>query len=248
MGKGETMKTLSGILSIVALGLAAPVAAQEVTLDLPYLNVYSNHGNGGSAPSAWFNNADPALAARLTGTFDLPNGMAVRGSYFSFDADVTGADRLSVRSGGAEALIDAFGDSGISFFAGIRAAQVDYSDEGAATVFGEFSGVGPTVGAEFSTDFGNGLSFDASGRFSLYYGQTDLLPSGSTSSNTFTPSAEVRIGMAYDVSLGSVNMNLGGGFEFQSFTGLSLNGVSAIDPEDVDIGLAGPYLSATFRF
>lgn len=243
------MKTLSGILTIAAIGLTAPVAAQEVTLDLPYLNVYSNHGNGGSAgSSAWFNNADPALAARISGTFALSSGMTVRASYFSFDADVTGADRLSVRTGGAEAVIDAFGDSGISLFAGIRAAQIEYSDEGSASTFGEFDGVGPTIGAEFSSDFGNGLSFDASGRFSLYYGQTDLLPAGVTSSNTFAPSAEVRIGMAYDVSLGSVNMNLGGGFEFQNFTGLSVNGVSAIDPEDVDIGLAGPYLSATFRF
>lgn len=243
------MKLLGSFVAVSAIALASAGAAQEVSLDLPYLNVFANHGNGGTGgASAWFDSADPALAARLTGSFDLSGGMAVRASYFTFDADVTGTDRLSVRSGGVEGVFDILGDSGFSVFAGVRLASVEYSDERFTTTFGEFNGAGPTMGAEYSAELGNGLSFDAMGRFSLLYGSTDLLPAGVTSQNTFAPNAELRLGMSYDVALGGMALNVGGGFEFQSYTGLSVNGISAIDPEDVDIGLAGPYLSATLRF
>ena len=134
-------------------------------------------------------------------------------------------------------------------FAGLRAARLDWSDENGGDGFG-YEGFGPTLGMSVENDFGNGLSFVVTGRYSALFGTTTETASpGDSADGVMVPAIDFQLGLEYARDLGDGRgFTVGGGLESQTYLSLSGNVDNDIDPEDVDLTAAGIYLRGTFEF
>ena len=109
--------------------------------------------------------------------------------------------------------------------------------------------MGPTLRAEVFTDFGNNLSFFASGRYSAVLGETVFSTNGLTTSGIFASSIDLQLGLGYERAFNNGStLNISGGVETNSYFGLSVNPGGNIDPEEIDITAAGLFLRVGLDF
>ena len=132
-------------------------------------------------------------------------------------------------------------------FGGVRGGQIDYvSFAGGGRA--SFNGVGMTAGAEARRSITDGLSLVAAARQTFLYGNNSNAAFGVTLDNTMVPITELRLGVDYTMWFeNGMNAVLGVGYEHQQYQSLSVRGFT-IDPEDVDVALAGPVVSLMVRF
>ncbi|MCB6178074.1 hypothetical protein LHP98_08015 [Rhodobacter sp. Har01] len=248
------MKTLihaTGLLTGLVLATSASAEGLTFGLEIPSLTLYANHGAGEVAGgNAWFEDVGSAASYRLIAAYDFSGGLAVRGRLFGFEGNFDDPEDLfEVRTLDLETVMNTdLGGLDLDVFAGLRSASIDWSDEDQGDGFG-FDGLGPTLGFEVSHQFGNGFGMVVGGRYSAMFGDTTELASDDTADNVVVPSVDLRIGLDYarDLARGGT-MTFGIGVESTSFFSLSGNVDNDIDPEDIDVTLAGPYLSLGFSF
>lgn len=232
---------------------ATSASAEGLTfgLEVPSLTVYADHGAGGlNGGNAWFGDGGSAAAFRLTAGYDFNDTFGLRGRLFRFDGDFETASNLfEARTIDVEAVMNTdLGGLDLDAFAGLRSANIDWSDEGGGSGFG-FQGIGPTLGLELSHSFGNGFGLVAGARYSAMLGETTELTSDDSADNTVVSSVDLRIGLDYAREMANGGaMTFGLGVESTSFLSLSGNVDNDIDPEDVSVTLAGPYLRLGFSF
>ncbi|MCU0827920.1 MAG: Lpg1974 family pore-forming outer membrane protein [Tabrizicola sp.] len=203
--------------------------------------------NGGNA---WFSDDGSAAAFRLTAAYDLSETFGLRARLFRFDGDFETATNLfEARTIDVEAVMSTDqGGLGLDAFAGLRSASVDWSDENGGSGFG-FQGIGPTIGLELNHSFGNGFGLVAGARYSAMLGETTELVNDDAADNTVVSSVDLRIGVDYAREMANGGaLTFGLGIEGTSFLSLSGNVDNYIDPEDVNVTLAGPYLRVAMSF
>lgn len=249
------MRTLIATTALVSgLFAAASASAEGLSfgLEIPRLSVFADHGAGEvTGGNAWFADNGSATAFRLTTGYDFSETLGVRARLFKFDGDFSADpdDLFEARTIDVEAVMYTdLGGLDLDVFAGLRSASVDWSDEDGGSGYG-FDGVGPTLGLAVSHGFGNGLGLVFGGRYSAMLGETSELTNDDTADNTVVSSVDLRIGVDYAREMANGgSMTFGLGVESTSFLSLSGNVDSDIDPEDVSVTLAGPYLRLGFSF
>lgn len=221
-----------------------PSGHWSATFELPLLSLYANHGAGGGG-GRWFDDFDTQAGIRVQAGYENANGLGLRGRFFSFDSDGGAADEyFDVR------MYDIEGTSALKLrhwdflaFGGIRWGSVDFTDEN-ATGARDFDGVGFTLGGQARRSISSRLGFYAGARYSALYGK--MSAPGNFLDNSVVPVTEMRLGVDYSRNLGRrIQMVAAVGFEHQLYSSLSAQ--PSIDPEDVDVALAGPVFSLTFR-
>jgi hypothetical protein len=225
----------------------------ELGFEVPFLTLNANHASGDSATggNAWFNDEpDPDTSYRVIGSLISPDGLGLRGRYFHFDAeDSEGNDHFSTSlyDGELTARLDLEKWSFLGF-GGVRGGHVRWSDEDENNGY-KFHGVGVTAGLEARRHLGNGLALLGAARHSLMFGSIDELNTDDSVDNVSVPVTDLRVGIEWQKRL-SNNMivNLGAGYEATLFSSLSGNIDSDIDPEDIDVTLAGPYVALKVGF
>lgn len=244
-------KATTILLTSLLAGTSASAEGLSFGLEIPSLSVYADHGagevNGGNA---WFGDNGSAAAFRLTAAYDVSDTLSIRGRLFRFDGDFTSAtDLFEARTFDLEAVMNTdLGGLDLEAFAGLRSASVDWSDEDGASGYG-FQGIGPTLGLELGHSFGNGFGLVAGARYSAMFGDTTELVDDDTADNVVVSSVDLRIGLDYAREMANGGaMTFGLGVESTSFLSLSGNVDNDIDPEDVSVTLAGPYLRLGFSF
>ncbi|QDS92426.1 hypothetical protein FF011L_11690 [Roseimaritima multifibrata] len=214
----------------------------SATFELPLLSLYANHGAGGGG-GRWFDDFDTQAGFRLQAGYEGAHGLGLRGRFFKYDTDggapneyfdvrmydIEGTSRLKLHNWN-------FLGSG-----GIRWGSIDFTDENASGAR-SLDGVGFTLNGEARRSISNRLGFYAGARYSALYGKMNA-PANSID-NSVVPITEMRLGLDYSRNLGrGVKMVAAVGFEHQQYSSLSV--VPGIDPEDVDVALAGPVFSLT---
>ncbi|MDM7933037.1 Lpg1974 family pore-forming outer membrane protein [Tabrizicola sp.] len=247
----KTLLTTTGMLSGLLLATSASAEGLSFGLEIPILTIYADHGAGEiDGGNAWFDEDGSANAFRITAAYDISESFGVRGRVFKFDGEFDDPDdQFDARTIDVEAVMNTdLGGLDLDVFAGLRSGSVDWSDEDGSTGYG-FDGVGPTIGLQVTHSFGNGLGMIVGGRYSAMLGDTTELTSDDTADNVVVSSVDLRIGLDYARDLASGgSMTFGVGVESTSFLSLSGNVDNDIDPEDVSVTLAGPYLSLGFTF
>lgn len=226
---------------------SAPCSTYSITAEMPLLSVFANHGSGGSVAS-WFNDFDTNPALRLTAAYQSTGILGVRGRFFTYDASgsATPVDRFDVRFYDLEATTG-LNVGGWEFlgFGGVRWGSIEYSNR-VGNFFEDFDGFGMTCGADIRRNVGLGFALVGGARQSFLYGDSTASNNNQTLSNVIIPVTELRLGADYTTELrGGSKLIAGVGFEHQQFSSLSVRN-SAIDPEDVDVALAGPAFSLTW--
>ena len=249
--KVKTLAQTTGLLAGLLLATSVSAEGLSFGVEIPVMTLYADHGAGRvDGGNAWFDDDGAATAFRFIAAYDFSESFGMRGRVFNFDGEFADPDDLfEVRTVDLEAVMNTnLGELDLDVSAGLRSASVDWSDENGGDPFG-FDGVGPTLGLQISHDFGNGFGMVVGGRYSAILGDTNETGTASTSDNTVVSSVDLRIGVDYarDMANGGA-MTFGMGVESTSFLSLSGNVDNEIDPEDVSVTLAGPYLSLGFTF
>ncbi|QEG42575.1 Lpg1974 family pore-forming outer membrane protein [Roseimaritima ulvae] len=216
------------------------------TAELPLLSLYANHGAGGSPTFAsWFEDFDTQAALRLEAGYENAHGVGLRGRFFMFDTDGGAPNEyFDVR------MYDLEATSGLKLrkwdfegFGGVRWGSVDFSDEN-GSLGRDFDGFGLTLGAKARRCLTQRLGLNAGVRYSALYGKNET--NGIQLDNVIVPVTELRLGVDYKRMLTRrVEMTAEVGYEHQLYSSLSV--APGIDPEDVDVALAGPVFSITLR-
>lgn len=234
--------------------LQRPQGVFTLGAELPLLSLYANHGAGTSTYS-WFDdfNVEPAL--RVNAAYQTTGILGFRGRFFDFGAtgdrdpkeyvdiqtyDLDATTRLNLK--GWDILA----------FGGLRWGSVGYSKHSWGTYYDyNFDGFGFSMGADVHRNIGYGFAFYGGVRQSMLYGESSGSSNFSpiaTMNGVVVPVTELRIGTEYThVLTGGSKLTLGAGFEHQQFSSLSSRSNGSIDPEDVDIALAGPVFSLTWQ-
>lgn len=241
----------TGLLTGLLLATTASAEGLSFSVDIPALTVFANHGAGElTGGNAWFDTKGSAVAYRLTAEYDFSETFGVRARAFSFGGEFDDpTDIFKARTFDFEAVLRPdLGGLDLQAFAGLRVGSVDWSDEEGGSGYG-FSGVGPTLGLQIGQTFGNGFGLVFGGRYSALLGDTTETLNDDTAENTVVPTIDLRLGIDYkkDMANGGT-MTFGAGLESISFLSLSGNVDSDIDPEDVSVTLAGPYIRLGFTF
>ncbi|WP_341368133.1 Lpg1974 family pore-forming outer membrane protein [Yoonia sp. BS5-3] len=241
----------AGVFAGLVGGTALHAQGVELGIEMPYLSVFANHGAGEiDGGNAFFDDPNSAAAFRITGEYGFANGVGVRSTYFEFEGDFeTEGDIFDTASFDVEAIFEQqLGSASLEFFGGLRAAELEWSDENQDIGF-EFAGVGPTFGTEFSQSFGQNFGFSMSGRYSALFGQIEALADDGIADNVMVPTFDLRMGMDYSYALSNSGaIDVGFGIESRTHLSLSGNVDDEIDPEDVDVTIAGPYFQAAYKF
>lgn len=224
----------------------------SVGVQVPMLSMTANHGAGGGLGGAnLFSEFETQAAYRLLAAYESPSGLGVRGRYFSYESGlpVTGApDFFALESGELE-LSTAFSAGGwdLTGSAGVAMADIDWATRFLPGLPFHFEGTGFTVALDAERELGGGFGLVAGARQTMLYGETT--PSiGAAVDGVFVPMSELRAGSSYSWSFprgNSASVEIG--YESQTIHALSIR-TAAIDPEDVDVSLAGPYFSFKFEF
>jgi hypothetical protein len=226
----------------------------EGGLELTLLNVYANHGagerNGGNS---WFDvDPDTRASLRYWVGWRGEGGLGVRARYFSYysqmgDAGVDLPDFFDARLFDLEATaLLSFCKWDIDVFGGFRYGDLRWSDENGAPGY-NFSGAGPTLGANVRRELIGNLGLVGGIRTSFLMGQTTELTLLDESLHTTCNMTEARLGVDWRREMGRGTLVIGAAWEQQLYTGLSGNVDNDIDPEDIDITLAGPVFWVSFQ-
>jgi hypothetical protein len=227
----------------------APVrrSACSLTAEMPLLSVYANHGSGAGGNN-WFNDFDTSPALRLAAAYQSSGILGVRGRFFTYDTSGNAApnDRFDVRLYDLEATTGLnVGGWNILGFGGVRWGSINFSRQNTGLVQ-DFDGFGMTCGADVRRNVGHGFALVGGFRQSFLYGDSNSNFGGPPLSNGVVPITEFRLGTDYTTTLrGGSKLIAGVGFEHQQYSSLSVRN-AMIDPEDVDVALAGPVFSLTW--
>ncbi|WP_153556174.1 Lpg1974 family pore-forming outer membrane protein [Roseimaritima sediminicola] len=216
------------------------------TMELPLLSLYANHGAGGAtAFGSWFEDFDTQAALRVEAGYENAYGVGLRGRFFTFDTDggapneyfdvrlydIEATSALKLRNWDFEA------------FGGVRWGSIDFSDEN-GSLGRDFDGFGLTMGGQARRCLTQRLGLNAGVRYSALYGKNEAGPF--QLDNVIVPITELRLGVDYTRMLRrGVELIAEVGYEHQMYSSLSV--APNIDPEDVDVALAGPVFSITLR-
>jgi hypothetical protein len=213
-------------------------------LEIPLFQVFANHGagetNGGNG---WFDgDNDTTGAARMWIGYENACGAGFRAGYFNFESNFDDVDEFfDVELADIERQVSLdVKNYNVDLFGGVRWGSMDWSREDGGPGF-NFEGTGITLGAEVSRPFWRCLSMFAGVRQSFLYGETRELSNDDTAENVAVPITELRVGTEICRQLRSgSSLILRFAWENQTYYSLSGNVDNDIDPEDVDISLAGP--------
>lgn len=216
--------------------------------ELPLLTAYANHG---VATNNWFNDLDSTAAIRATATFDTAGILGFRGRYFHYDANSDSVPRETLQLD----LYDIEATTGLDIAdwnlvgaAGLRWGSIDFSS-GFGRPTEKFDGLGLTMGLDVRRSIAKGVAFYGGVRQSMLYGES--VSTGAfigKLDNVVVPITELRLGADYTRILRSGSRIVAGiGYEHQQLSSLSVRNVG-IDPEDVDIALAGPVFSLSWMY
>lgn len=217
----------------------------EGGLELLYLDVYANHGGEQTASgSAWFDGFDFTVASRFWFGYQGSNGLGVRARYYNFDGDSVVANQfvdlqmydLEMTAKHQACNFD------FLFIGGLRGGEIDWSDEDGAPGYG-FDGIGPTLGLQASRPLVRSLAAVAGVRYSALFGNISELGKSDQADDSVIHLAEVQLGVEWRRGLFVARAM----YEYQWYSGLSGNVDDDIDPEDIDITLAGPVFTVGFE-
>lgn len=241
MGGDEGDKLTSGDCSGYGSGL-------EGGLGLLYLDVYANHGGERTANGySWFDGFDFTVAGRYWFGYQGPNGLGVRARYYNFDGDSVAANQfvdLQMYDLEMTAKHEAC-NFDFLFIAGVRGGEIDWSREdfgGYPEAYG-FDGIGPTLGLQASRPLFGSLSAVAGVRYSALFGNTKRLDIDYQADDTVLHITEVQLGVEWRRGMFVARAM----YEYQWYNGLSNIIAYDIDPEDIDITLAGPVFTVGFE-
>ncbi|WP_145343838.1 Lpg1974 family pore-forming outer membrane protein [Rosistilla ulvae] len=243
---------LVGYESVGAIGSQLqkfrPRGVFSVGAELPLLSTYANHGLNASS-STWSDGYDTEAALRVTAAYKTTGIMGFRFRFFDFDAtnNSTPPSSFGVQTYDLEATTDLkLGEWKIQGFGGLRWGSIDFSKSRYGLEYNDFDGFGFTLGADVRRHVAHGFSLVAGFRQSMLYGET-VNSNGNRLDNVVVPVTELRLGAEYaHVFAGGNKLIAGVGYEHQQFS--SLSGLAgSIDPEDVDLALAGPVFSLTWQ-
>lgn len=165
--------------------------------------------------------------------------------------------------------VDAGMNKNIRFYGGLQYAQIRSERDarfntlapGSTSVFTDyhvnvarkFSGVGPSIGTDFSYDLGNGFSFTANAASALLYGTSKnymtttiaaapgvVIASSAASNKMIVPEVEAKLGAAYSHNMAQGVLTIEGGYQAMNYFNALVvmnNGLT-----NSDFGLQGPYL------
>lgn len=223
-----------------------PSGHWSATFELPLLSLYANHGAGGASTFAsWFEDFDTQAALRVEAGYENAHGLGLRGRFFMFDTDGGAPNEyFDLR------LYDLEATSGLKLrnwnfegFGGLRWGSIDFSDEN-GDVGRDFDGMGVTLGAKARRCLTSRLGLNAGFRYSALYGTSE--GDGFQLDNVIVPITELRLGVDYTRKLSrGIELTAEVGYEHQMYSSLSV--APDIDPEDVDVALAGPVFSLTIK-
>lgn len=223
-------------------------AAWEGGFDVMFFTVYANHGVGGTG-SDFFEDFDTTFDVRPWVGVRRADGLGVHFRYFDFDGQSTVADEFvdiklfDVEASGVLEVCD----WQFTAIAGTRYAEIGWSDENANDGF-EFRGIGMLLGGEVRRLLQNNLSVVGKARYSALFGEVQEVADPSdamTGVAVHGLQTALMVEWSRCTQLGLVT--IGAGWEQQLYASLSGNVDSDIDPEDVDITLAGPVLSVSVQ-
>ena len=226
-----------------------PRGVFSVGAELPLLSTYANHGLNPSS-STWSDGYDTEAALRVTAAYQTTGIMGFRFRFFDFEAtnNSTPQSSFGVQTYDLEATTDLkLGEWKIQGFGGLRWGSIDFSkSRWGGFENNEFDGFGFTLGADVRRHVAHGFSLVAGFRQSMLYGETQS-STGNRLDNVVVPVTELRLGAEYaHVFAGGNKLIAGVGYEHQQFSSLS-SLAGSIDPEDVDLALAGPVFSLTWQ-
>lgn len=163
--------------------------------------------------------------------------------------------------------VDVGMNKNMRFYGGLQYAQIRSElDNRYSTVTlniaRKFSGLGPTVGTDFSYDLGNGFSFTANAAGALLYGTSKnyatatssvlsgaVIASTAAASKMVVPEVEAKLGVAYAHNMAQGVLTIEGGYQAMNyFNALTVYSspnqltVSTAGYTNSDFGLQGPYL------
>jgi len=218
--------------------------------ELTLFDVYANHGVGGTGAD-WFEEFDMEVDGRFWVGYQGANGFGVLGRYWQHDVDNPDGlnEYFSVRLYDVEATFDVrFCRWDFLAAAGVRWGDIAWSDENGSPGYG-FDGVGPTLAVRARRQMIGNIYVVGGVRYSALFGETTEVASPDDYANGIAVHAlEARLGVEWrrDLAIGG-SLVLGALWEHQLYSSLSGNVDSDIDPEDVDITLAGPVFSIAFE-
>lgn len=219
------------------------------------LSLNANHGAGagpGGAGPSYYDGFDTQATYRLVAAYESASGLGVRGRYFTYHSgapDTGNAEVFNVDSGEID-LTTGFSAGNWDFtgFAGVAMADIDWTEDQAGPRQ-NFEGTGFTVGIDAERELSRGFGLVAGARQTMLYGDTIEVGTTSRAGGVLVQVSELRAGASYSRVLPRGNKaTMEVGFESQIFHGLSVDATGSIDPEDVDVSLAGPYFSLMFEF
>jgi len=220
----------------------------EGGLDLLFLDVYANHGGEKTANGlSWFDGFDFTAAGRFWFGYQGANGLGVRARYYNFDGDSVAANQfvdLQMYDVEMTAKHEAC-NFDFLFIGGVRGGEIDWSlgnIYGSKSPYG-FDGIGPTLGLQASRPLFRSLAAVAGVRYSALFGNTSRLDSADQADDTVLHITEVQLGVEWRRGMFVARAM----YEYQWYNGLSSVVGDEIDPEDVDITLAGPVFTVGFE-
>lgn len=222
----------------------------EGGLEVTLLNLYANHGAGEANGGNGFFDVEPDTQANLRYWvgYRAQGGLGLRARYWSYDSRMDDANFFDVRLLDLEATaLVSVGKWDINGFAGVRWGDLQWSDENGAPGY-HFDGIGPTLGVDVRRCLFGNVSLIAGVRGSVLYGDENEIGNDDTALNTSYYITEFRLGADYRRQMRNGGyLTLGGAWENQLYSSLSGNVDEDIDPEDVDITLAGPVFWISFE-
>lgn len=220
----------------------------EGGLELLYLDVYANHGGEQTANGlSWFDGFDFTAAGRFWFGYQGANGLGFRARYYNFDGDSVVANQfvdLQMYDLEMTAKHEAC-NFDFLFLGGVRGGEIDWSRPTWTYYPGNygFDGIGPTLGLQASRPLFRSLAAVAGVRYSALFGNTVKLDSPLQADDAVLHVTEVQLGVEWRRGMFVARVL----YEYQWYDGLSTMGDYDIDPEDVDITLAGPVFTVGFE-
>ena len=159
---------------------------------------------------------------------------------YSDHADSSGAVEMFDMEGSA--VLDVY-DWELTGIAGFRYGKIMWSDENGSPGL-SFEGVGMTLGGEVRRMLRPSLAIVGRCRYSALYGEIkEVVETDDVADGTAVHGFETSIGVEWNRCTRAGLLTVGFGWEQQLYSSLSGNVDNDIDPEDVDITLAGPVFS-----
>ena len=223
----------------------------EAGVDLLFFNVYANHGVGGTGQD-FFEDFDMSLDGRYWFGVRRDDGLGLHmrffefKSYTDFDSDADQFVDVTMLDLEGSAVLEIC-DWQLTGIAGLRYGKIEWFFANNQVGL-DFEGVGVALGGEVRRMLGSNLAVVGRCRYSVLYGETKQFDDPDYfNKGTAVHGLETSLGVEWSRCTQFGLLTLGAGWEQQLYSSLSHQASNTIDPEDVDITLAGPVISASIR-